>query len=390
MENKKLKILFIIPQMALAGAEVLLVNLCSQLYSLGHQLKVISLHEPHESFNKLPQKECFLRHTKFQVVKFKTTISLLNSGIKVVSDEYKQAVLDFKPDVIHSHLFLSEIVAHSFHYKNCVYFSHAHDNMYQLEPLLYKTKHKRTKTDYIERFWLLKMYKKFNGSYVSISKDTNDFLERSLPKSQRKNISMLHNAINTKLYNKSVKTIDASVLKLVSVGNLVPKKNHTFLIEVAKILREKNVNFTIDILGFGNLFESLTNKVIAADLQQNVFFRGSVGNVPEYLANSNIYLHPATYEPFGLVLLEAMASGLPVVCLNGDGNKDIIVEGKNGFMIDPPNAEKFVEKILLLKKNSEKYSELSAYARIFADGYDIENYANKLLKIYHNKLAENI
>jgi glycosyltransferase involved in cell wall biosynthesis len=109
-----------------------------------------------------------------------------------------------------------------------------------------------------------------------------------------------------------------------------------------------------------------------------------------YLKEADIYLHPASYEPFGLVILEAMASGLPVICLNGKGNVGLNVEGKTGFMIDPPDAKKFADKILFLKNNPDEYSKISEYCVNFAKDYDIEIYCKKLVDIYQNAINKKL
>ena len=77
-------------------------------------------------------------------------------------------------------------------------------------------------------------------------------------------------------------------------------------------------------------------------------FHGNVKNVKEHLSESNIYLHTATYEPFGLVILEAMAAGLPVITLNGKGNKDFIEQGVNGFIHANQDVELFANNIIEL------------------------------------------
>ena len=64
-----------------------------------------------------------------------------------------------------------------------------------------------------------------------------------------------------------------------------------------------------------------------------------------------IFIHPATYEPFGLVIIEAMAAGLPVISLDGKGNRDIIKHKVNGYIFQNQNAVKFGEALIKLKEN---------------------------------------
>ena len=107
-----------------------------------------------------------------------------------------------------------------------------------------------------------------------------------------------------------------------------------------------------------------------------------VDNVEDYLKEANIYVHPATYEPFGLVIIEAMAAGLPVICLNGKGNRDIIIDDYNGFMFDEENAELFANKIISLYINQIQYTMISENAVKYAAEFKIENHVDKLIKLY--------
>ncbi len=370
--------------MGLGGAEVLLGNICIWLNKKNHKVKVVSLLNPHYSFDKFPNKDLFISITNFEIVSFQSELNLIAGGIKIISESYKDAVLNFKPDVIHSHLFLSELIAHSFHYSSALYFSHAHDNMYQLEPCFFKTSKRRSIIDFIERFWLLNKYKKFNNYFIAISNDTNLYLNRILPKELRKNISLLNNAIDTNTFSHKEKPLDKSLIRIVSIGNLVEKKNHKLLIEIAKQLISNSINFQIDILGHGILLKELTEKVTSFNLNSHIFFRDSVGNVAEFLHQADFYLHTATYEPFGLVLLEAMAAGLPVITLDGKGNRDIIEEGKNGYMIFEEDPKLFADKIIYLINNKVEYYRISEFSKAYAKKYDIDLYVNKLLDIYQN------
>jgi glycosyltransferase involved in cell wall biosynthesis len=93
-------------------------------------------------------------------------------------------------------------------------------------------------------------------------------------------------------------------------------------------------------------------------------------------------VHSATYEPFGLVLLEAMSAGLPVVCLDGHGNRELIREGENGFMVNPPDAKVFARRILDCVSSVETWNHFSTAAKDFVKPYDIEIYAQRLVRLY--------
>ena len=142
--------------------------------------------------------------------------------------------------------------------------------------------------------------------------------------------------------------IPSGKLKLINVGRFAVYKNQQLLIAISKKLREDTVEFELNLLGVGDEIEKIQSLVNDSGLQNHVLLRGNVDNVEEWLNESHIYLHSAYYEPFGLVLLEAMASGLPCIILNGKGNADVIENGENGYIFDEQNPDLFAEKIELI------------------------------------------
>ena len=240
-------------------------------------------------------------------------------------------------------------------------------------------------TNFYEKYYLLKRYKINGGNhFISISQDTNNFASQVLPKKYK--YHYLKNAINYNKFNNENLKSKKGNLQLINIGSFQAKKNQTFLIDIAQTLKENKIKFHLTLVGDGNLRKAVERKVTDLELENEVSFTGNIPNVQDYLSKSDIYIHSAFYEPFGLVLLEAMASGLPVVTLDGKGNRDIIEEGKNGYMIYEQDAEKFANTIIKLWNNKKKMEEISRYANEYAKQYDIVNYVDKLLLLYQNAI----
>ncbi|MEO1050662.1 MAG: glycosyltransferase, partial [Bacteroidota bacterium] len=166
-------------------------------------------------------------------------------------------------------------------------------------------------------------------------------------------------------------------------GRLVPKKNHEFLIDVVHHLSQKYPKrFVLKIFGEGEMHESLQAKITDYGLQNSVFLMGVSDSIEEHYRNSDLYLHSAIDEPFGLTILEAMASGLPVVTLDGGGNRDFIVHEENGFILPVSDVEAFSDVIMKIVNNSHVYDALSKKSVETSRNYDIANYINKLLEVY--------
>lgn len=127
---------------------------------------------------------------------------------------------------------------------------------------------------------------------------------------------------------------------------------------------------------------ALQNQIDQLSIQNSVTLHGNVEFPEQFLQSSSIYLHTAIYEPFGLVLIEAMACGLPVVCSDGKGNRDLIQEGENGFMVWERDPKLLADKIELLFKNDNLRMEMGEKARVFAQEFGMKKYVDQLLLIY--------
>ena len=101
-----------------------------------------------------------------------------------------------------------------------------------------------------------------------------------------------------------------------------------------------------------------------------------------FLQNSFCYLCTSKSEAFGLTLIEAMASGLPVVCTDGKGNRDLIQEGDNGFMVWSRDPEMLADKIELLLKNEALRIEMGKKAFTFAQDFGMKKYVDSLIYFY--------
>lgn len=367
-------ILHIIPRLNKGGAERLCLDICNQLQKRDDvQIRLITFSEE----NHYP----FLtENLDWQVVPASVQLSVFHKNVLNV-DALQKAIEDFTPDVIHAHLFEAEIVSRSCNYPQAKWFSHCHDNMRQFQNFSVKTLfNKHLLTNFFEKRYLFSRYQANSGNtFITISHDTEQYFRKTV---RKYNVQFLPNAIDYEKFHCDNSRQPSAKLRLVNVGSYQAKKNQSFLVAVAKILRERHIDFELNLLGDGGKFGEITSLIKNNRLEANVMQRGNVENVAEYLWQSDIYAHSAYYEPFGLVLVEAMAAGLPVVTLDGRGNRDLIVQGKNGYMVYEQDTERFADRILEIWNDKQKYQEMSAFAQNFARQYDIKPYVDRLLELY--------
>jgi len=155
---------------------------------------------------------------------------------------------------------------------------------------------------------------------------------------------------------------------ILSVGRLVEKKGVKYLIMAMKDVIKEFPNAKLIICGAGPEEENLENLTKKLNLKENVIFVGYIKNsdLPKYYTSSDIFILPSIKvkggdtEGLGVVLLEAMACGTPVIGSNTGGITDIIKHGESGFLVKPKDPEDIAEKIIVLLSNKElqqKFSE---------------------------------
>lgn len=376
-----MRILHIIPSLRKGGAERIAMDMCAELADRkGLEVKLVYLHNivdydiagaPYEISN-IPSSATLSLTKKAQY-----NIAALNSFIQT-----------FKPDVIHTHLFEAEVVSRSITYPQAKWFTHCHDNMRQFENFgLGVLGSKKRLTQFYEKQYILKRYRANGGNtFITISASNSNYFKRVLPADLRR-IELLNNAISTSKFKQATnyERKRSAAIELVTTGTLDDNKNHTFLLDVVKGVKAKHGNVVLHVLGDGPNMSMLKQKANALQIEQQVKFHGKCNDVPQQLWNADIYVHGALTEGFGLVMVEAMAAGLPVISLDAGGNRDIITNDVNGYILAEHSADLFADKVLALANDKVLYQRIQNAGLQTAQQFDIVNYTEKLLALYRKQ-----
>jgi glycosyltransferase involved in cell wall biosynthesis len=105
-----------------------------------------------------------------------------------------------------------------------------------------------------------------------------------------------------------------------------------------------------------------------------------------FMSAADVFVLPSIREGFPNVLLEAMGSGLPIVCTNVDGLSEIVKDGENGFLVPPENVEQLAEKIIVLLSDTRLAKQISKNNLEKIKDYEMDNIISQLEKIYSNHL----
>ncbi|MGE0681853.1 MAG: glycosyltransferase [Candidatus Binatia bacterium] len=161
-------------------------------------------------------------------------------------------------------------------------------------------------------------------------------------------------------------SIDTRNPLVVSVGALVERKGHDFLLTAARFLKEKGYHLHYLICGKGPLHKTLVDQVQTLGIVQEVQLIGFCPNVPEFLAAADFFVHVPHYEGLGVAIIEALAAGLPIIASRVGGIPELIEEGKTGLLVPPQDAESLSRSLLHLLENPSFARQLGKAGQMFA------------------------
>ncbi|KAI0173152.1 glycosyltransferase family 4 protein [Hypoxylon sp. FL1284] len=182
-------------------------------------------------------------------------------------------------------------------------------------------------------------------------------------------------------------------LILLTCSRLAGEKGFKFLADVAIELDKRGLDFKLVVVG-GN-----QNPVVEQEVKDmftplketgKVIFAGfKIGEeLATHYASADVFLHCSITETFGLVVLEAMASGLPVIARDEGGPSDIIDHGANGFLTHPEDLEGFVGKVVELGNHPARRQLMATNSRAYACSATWERISNKVAWKMHDIIAE--
>jgi len=241
--------------------------------------------------------------------------------------------------------------------------------------------------------WIMKKIVQFNLSKANAITSTSAMLKKETEKYIKPDQSVFHIpfGIDLKLFSKKVKKSRGKKICIGTVRSLEKKYGITYLIEAFNLIKLKETDTELMIVGTGSLHEKLVKQAEASGVNNNITFTGRVSNndVVSYLHKIDIFVVPSISESetFGVSAVEASACSLPVIASNIGGLPEVVVNGKTGMLVPPGDVDALVSSILLLIRspelrlklgdNGRKYIK-SKYA-IDSCGLELENIYKKLI-----------
>jgi len=359
-----LKIIHIIPSFSPGGAEIMVKNLAIKLNKKNDVEVWAMAKTKDESFEKKYMQELEQYHVRM----FQFNKEYRGNRIKVILKLREQIQIS-QPDIINTHL---EYV-----------------NIYTVIaslglgiPIVHIVHNIKIKYAWIYRLFL----KLFTSKFVAISVKVGDIIQKKLNLPPSK-IRLIYNGIRLQEYQSTKRIERENVSHIIAVGRLMPQKDYPNLLRAYKELlfllsRQSIEPPQLNIVGDGYLKNELLKMAEQLNIASSVNFLGIRTDIPHLLANSDLYIMASKWEGFSISLIEALASGIPIIATSVGSNGELIENNKNGLLLVSGRPDLLAKAMLELILNKELRRRFSKNGPDAAKKFSIEACAQGYLKLY--------
>lgn len=176
---------------------------------------------------------------------------------------------------------------------------------------------------------------------------------------------------------------------ILSLGRLSKEKSPEMLLHAFRIIHRELPEAAFVFAGDGPMREALARLAKELNVDSHVYFTGALdaNQVAAAYMGADLFMFASQTETQGLVSLEAMAGGLPIVAVDASGTNAVVVHGETGFLT-PPEPEALAQEALKVLKSPALKEEFSRKARKQAAQYSVTATASRLVKLYESVLAQ--
>lgn len=222
---------------------------------------------------------------------------------------------------------------------------------------------------------------------VSNSQGLRDLALKTGPKQA---IAVIPNGINIDQFRRekgdSVPTVAKSTkFKILCVTRITPRKGIKYLIEAFEELSKKSDDISLQIIGDGDERKELEKLAKDLGVGEKVEFAGLVDHkdLPPYFENADVFVLPSLNEGMSNSMLEALATGLPLIATDTGGTKELIKDGINGFIVKMKDRQDLVDKIEILIKDPELRKKMGEESRKKSEAMSWEKVAGEYVDLYN-------
>jgi len=361
------------------GVVISTFNLYEQLKKRGHDVKILTLSNTRAS--KKSEDIYFIGSLPVRVYpQARMTVKPFHHYIK--------EIIKWKPDIIHTQTeFTTSLYARQIAYMLHIPMVHTYHTMYE-DYTHYVFPSKRLGKKAVALF-----SKHVLNKADEIIVPTIKVMGALKSYGVKKNITEIPTGIHLEKFKKEIDSDEKAAMKmslkitnedfvLVTIGRLGKEKNIHELIKLMEPLSKEVKNIKLLIVGDGPVRKELEEFSRELELAKYVIFTGMIPqeDVHKYYHLGDIFVSASTSETQGLTYIEAMASGLPLICRKDECLQDVVEDGYNGFIFE--NEKEFIDKVKLLMGDENKFAVFKKNAVSKAQKFSVEEFGRQVEELY--------
>ncbi|MEE8194376.1 MAG: glycosyltransferase family 4 protein [Dehalococcoidales bacterium] len=241
----------------------------------------------------------------------------------------------------------------------------------------------------ISTLMLRRRRRKLTGK-IAVSKPARDFAAKHVPG----HYTIIPNGVDLEHFSPDATPIERfcdGKVNILFVGRLEKRKGLGHLLKAYRRVKAEVPNSRLIVVGPGTRLHKKYEKHVRHHRLKDVVFAGytSYNELPRYYKTADIFCTPATGgESFGIVLLEAMAVGTPVVATNIEGYAGVMTQGKEGLLVPPKDDKELARALLSLISDEPLRQQMGARGMVTAQEYDWRKVARRVFEYYIRILSE--
>jgi len=205
-------------------------------------------------------------------------------------------------------------------------------------------------------------------------------------------VVLIHNGININRFqckHNEANSENQKVFRIGAVGRLSPEKDYLTMLKAIRDIINNDFNIQLDIVGDGDQKQELQEEARSLGISEQINFLGERHDIPELLNQFDVFVQSSLMEGMSLTILEAMASGLPVVATDVGGNPEVIVDKQTGFLVSKKNPAQLAEAIINIISDCTLIKKMgNAGRKRIEENFGISTMVQQYLNIYQEILEK--
>ena len=352
-----MKIVQVMPDFGLAGAETMVENLSCGLAAEGCDVLVISFFELHTAITERIEN---------RGIKIKYLGKKRGFDPSIIS-KMRKIIKAYQPDVIHTHRYVLP-------YAFLASMGFKAKRVHTVHSVAQKEQTKVGKN--INRV----LFRYFNVVPVALSKEIQRTIQEvyGLPDNR---IPVVFNGIDLSRCIVKESYARKDTFTVLHIGRFMDVKNHELLLRSFARFKGQHSDARLQLLGDGELKENMMQLAGQLNITDAVEFAGLQSNVYPWLHNADVFILPSKFEGMPMTLIEAMGTGLPIIASNVGGIPDMLSSQKEALLIEP-KEEKIIEALEMVYSDAKKREYWGRNALQRSSLFSSQAMARKYLQLY--------